>query len=405
MNEIGRRVVITGMGAITAAGWGVEALWAAARDGISAVSELTAPGFENARIKTAAHLPAFDPAVHFPAERNATLDRFSAFALVAAEEALGQSGLLSDRLGDRCAVIVGSGIGGAVTSDSASIAYHVTNQRADPMSIPKIMPSAASSQIGMRYGATGPTFCVSSACASSAQAIGLGLQLIRAGIVDRAIVGGSEAMLTPAVMRAWEVLRVLTPGVSRPFSKGRDGMTLGEGAGILVIERADLAAERSLRPICELAGYGTSSDANDLLRPDPAGAAQAIRLALEDAGMASDGIGYVNAHGTGTVLNDSAESSAIHAVFGADSGSPPVSSTKPVHGHTIGAAGAIELIVTVQALLEQWLPPSINWAGPDPHCMVDSVPNIGRPSSFDAALSNSFAFGGINGSLIVRLNS
>lgn len=391
------------MGAVTAAGLGVDALWAAARDGISAVSSLTAPGFENARIKHAAHLADFDAAAHLSPEQVATLDRFSALALVAAGEALEQSKLAGDRLGDRCAVILGSGIGGAVTSDAASIAYHVTKQRADPMSIPKIMPSAAASQISMRYGATGPTFCVSSACASSAQAIGLGLQMVRAGIVDRAIVGGSEAMLTPAVMRAWEVLRVLTPNVSRPFSKNRDGMVLGEGAGILVIEGEDVARKRGIEPICVLAGYGTSSDATDLLRPDPFGAARAMRLALADASLGPNDIGYVNAHGTGTVLNDSAESAALHAVFGRSASAPPISSTKPVHGHTIGAAGAIELIVAVRALLAQWLPPSINWVGEDANCVVDAVPNTGRPATFPAAMSNSFAFGGINGSLIVRL--
>lgn len=389
------------MGAVTAAGLGVDALWSAARDGRSTISALTAPGFENARIRHAAHLAGFDAAAHFAPEDVATLDRFSALALLAAREALAQSGLTGERLGDGFAVIVGSGIGGAVTSDAASMAYHVTRQRADPMSIPKIMPSAAASQISMHHGATGPTFCVSSACASSAQAIGLGLQMIQAGIVDRAIVGGSEAMLTPAVMRAWEVLRVLTPAVSRPFSKGRDGMVLGEGAGILVIEREDAALARRAEPLCVLAGYGTSSDANDLLRPDPVGAARAMRLALEDADVSAADIGYVNAHGTGTVLNDAAESAALQAVFG-DAGVPPVSSTKPVHGHTIGAAGAIELIVAIRALLGQWLPPTINWASPDPNCDVDAVPNAGRPAKFSAAMSNSFAFGGINGSLVVR---
>lgn len=395
-------VVVTGMGAVTAAGFGAEPLWHAVRDGRSAVQVLDAPNFENARIRQAAHVRDFDPLRYFSPERNATIDRFSAFALLAAEEALKRAGLGDEELGDRCAVIIGSGIGGAVTSDAGSIAYYVTRQRSDPMSIPKIMPSAAASQVSMRHGARGPVFCVSSACASSAQAIGIGMQMIRTGMVDRAIVGGSEAMLTPAVMRAWEVLRVLTPTANRPFSKGRDGMVLGEGAGVLVLERADSARQRGATALAELAGYGTASDANDLLRPDPVGAARAMQLALESAGLEPGDIGYVNAHGTGTVLNDVAETQALTAIFGGRLGALPVSSTKPVHGHTIGAAGAIELIVTISALAEQTIPPTINWTAEDPNCGLDAVPNVKRSGSFTAAMSNSFAFGGINAALVVR---
>lgn len=394
-------VAVTGIGAVSAAGLGHAALWDAVAAGRTAVRQLTGDAFRNNHVRIAAALPGFDPAAHLPAESLRTIDRFTAFALVAAAEALAMAGLDQVELGDRTAVIIGTGIGGAETSDAGSAAYYLGQTRPDPMSIPKIMPNAAASQISMRYKARGPVLAVSSACSSSAQAAGLGLQLIRAGIVDRAIVGGAEAMLTPSVMRAWELLRVLSPGGSRPFSSGRDGMVLGEGAAMLVLEREADARARGATPLARLAGYGTTSDAGDLLRPDPAGAARAMRLALDDAGLAPDAIGYVNAHGTGTVFNDTAETEALRSVFGPHLEQLPVSSTKPVHGHTIGAAGAIELVVTIMALRHQLAPPTINWQGPDPRCLPDPVPNTARPAAVRAAMTNSFAFGGINASLVV----
>lgn len=397
-----RRVAITGMGALTAAGAGVEALWRAASGGISAVRPLDAARFEGARIRHAAHIPDFDIATALNAQLAQTVDRFAAFAILAGDEAMTEAGLHGQSLGERCAVIIGSGIGGATTTDEVCYNHYVAKQRSDPMSVPKTMPSAAASQISMRYGARGPVFCVSSACASSAQAIGMGAHMIRAGMADRAVVGGSEAMILPPVLRAWEILRVLTPTANRPFSKGRDGMVLGEGAAMLVLEDLDAARARGAHILAELAGYGTTSDANDLLKPDPVGAGRAMLQAIEDAGMAPEEIGYVNAHGTGTVLNDLTETEALRRVFGGHLPNLPVSSTKPIHGHTIGAAGAVELIVTVMALIEQTLPPTINWLGPDPKCDLDPVPNAARPASFGAAMSNSFAFGGINASLVVR---
>jgi nodulation protein E len=399
---VARSVAITGMGAITAAGIGVSPLWQTARDGVSAVKTIDAPGFEQSRVRIAAYAPDFDPLAFVSPEVAKTVDRFTVMAVAAADEALAQAGLKDEEFGPGCAVVIGSGIGGAVTHDQQSQAFHVLKSRGDPMSIPKIMPSAAASQLSMRYKATGPAFCVSSACASSAQAIGIGAQMVRSGMVERAIVGGSEAMLTPSVMRAWELLRVLTPSANRPFSKGRDGMTLGEGAAVLMLEDLDAARARGAPILAVLAGYGTTSDANDLLKPDPQGSSRAMQLAIADAGLAPDEIGYVNAHGTGTVLNDQAETEAMQIVFGNRLKDVPVSSTKPIHGHTIGAAGAVELIVTVMALREQVLPPTINWLETDPRCDIDAVPNKARPASFSAAMSNSFAFGGINASLIVR---
>jgi nodulation protein E len=399
---VGRSVAITGMGAVTAAGMGAAALWTAAKNGTTGVKAIPTDGYEQSRVRIAAFASEIDPLTLVTPEIGKTVDRFSVMAIAAADEALVQAGLRDEQFGRDTAVIIGSGIGGAITNDQQSQAFHLHQNRGDPMSIPKIMPSAAASQLSMRYKTMGPAFCVSSACASSAQAIGIGAQMVRSGMVERAIVGGSEAMITPAGMRAWEILRVLTPTFNRPFSKGRDGMTLGEGAAVLMLEDLDAAKARGANILAILAGYGTTSDANDLLKPDPQGSSRAMQLAIDDAGIPADEIGYVNAHGTGTILNDQSETEALGIVFGNRLKEVPVSSTKPIHGHTIGAAGAVELVVTVMALREQILPPTINWLELDPRCDLDAVPNVARPATFGAAMSNSFAFGGINASLVVR---
>lgn len=396
------RVVVTGVGAVSALGLGVEALWQGARDGQSGVKPIEFSKGDPLRIKCAAHFPGFDATNTIGRNVVGMTDRFAALALVAAEEACKQAGIAPGEAGERCGVIIGSGIGGVCTLEDGFHAFYVSKTRVDPMSIPKVMPNAAASHISMRYGAKGPSFCVSSACSSAAQAIGLGLFLIRAGLIDRAIVGGAEALLSPGVMRSWEMLRVLTPTLSRPFSQSRDGMVLGEGAGMLVIETLERAEKRGVPIIAELAGYGTTSDAGDLLRPDPTGARRAMELAITDAGLQPRDIGYVNAHGTATVLNDIAETEALKLVFGSALKQTAVSSTKPVHGHTLGAAGAIELVISIRALCEQTAPPTINWLGPDPKCDLDPVPNHSRRIEAKAVLSNSFAFGGINAALVVQ---
>ena len=398
-----RRVVVTGLGSVSASGIGVEALWAAARDGISGVGPFHPPRGERLHVKIAAEAKDFDPGRYFDTNLLQMCDRFTLLALVATDEAMAQAGQPSGQpQGERTAVIVGSGIGSATTNDDGHYNFYVAREREDPLAIPRVMPNAAASQISMRYGCKGPSFAISSACSSGSQAIGIGAHLIRSGLADRAIVGGTEALLTPAVFRAWEALRVLTPTLCRPFSKGRNGMVLGEGAAILVIETLDTAIARDANVIAEIAGYGTSSDAGDLVRPDPDGAARSMMLALADADLEADAIDYVNAHGTGTILNDLTETEALKRVFGPRLNDLPVSSTKPIHGHALGAAGAIELIVTIKAMLAQTVPPTINWQDFDPKCDLDPVPNTGRKVPVRAALSNSFAFGGINASLIVK---
>lgn len=397
------RVFVTGLGAVTALGLGSERLWDAAREGRSGVRELALPRTTNQLVKKAAHLPDFDAQGHLAAEVVRTTDRFAQMAVVAAREALADAGWDGGQpLGERAAVLVGSGIGGASTSDLEHYKFYQSRERTDPMTIPKVMPNAAASQLSMTFGARGMSLAISSACSSASQSIGLGLMLLRQGLADRALVGGAECLITPATFRAWETLRVMTLRECRPFSTGRDGMTLGEGAAMLLLETEEAASARGARPRVELAGFGTTSDAGDIVRPDARGAAGAMDAALADAGLDAGDIGYVNAHGTGTILNDRAESEALRRVFGAHMETLAVSSTKPVHGHTLGAAGALELLITVRALEDGVAPPTLNWLGADRDCIPDPVPNTARAVSMSAAMSNSFAFGGINASLIVR---
>jgi len=255
----------------------------------------------------------------------------------------------------------------------------------------------------MTWGATGPVYCNSTACSSASQSIGMAYHMVRAGIMRACITGGTEACVVPGVFRAWELLRVLTPDLCRPFSRDRSGMMLGEGAGILVIETLDSARARGAEILAEIAGYGTSSDAGDLLRPDPVGAAASMSKALADAGLGAGDIGYVNAHGTATVANDVSEADAMRQVFGADFAALAVSSTKPVHGHALGAAGALESIVTLGALRDQLAPPNLNFTEIDPKIGFQPVLDRASPLSTGFCLSNSFAFGGINASLIFGL--
>uniref|UniRef100_UPI003BAD06F1 beta-ketoacyl-[acyl-carrier-protein] synthase family protein n=1 Tax=Stappia sp. TaxID=1870903 RepID=UPI003BAD06F1 len=398
-----RRVVITGMGAVTATGLGVDSLWTAARDGRSGVSHFKLDRYPKQRITRAAHVKDFPAEALLGATAVKTCDRFAQFALVASREALAQAGYDEDaRLGHRCGAIIGSGIGGSETTDDGMYGFYVAGSRPDLLAIAKVMPNAAASQISMRHGVNGPSLAVSSACASGTQAVGYGLHMIRSGLIDSCLVGGSEALLTPATFRAWEVLRVMAPETCRPFSDKRNGMVLGEGAAVLMIEELEHALARGATPLAEIAGYGTTSDASDLLRPTVDGPTRSMASALEDAGLTPADIGYVNAHGTGTVLNDISESEALRAVFADRLDTLPVSSTKPIHGHALGAAGAIELVITVKALQEQIAPPTINWLAPDPKCGIDPVANEARPHPIRAALSNSFAFGGINATLAIK---
>ncbi|HUI19740.1 MAG TPA: beta-ketoacyl-[acyl-carrier-protein] synthase family protein [Methylocella sp.] len=398
-----RRIFVTGMGAVSAAGVGAKPLWEAARGGRSCVSEAHFIRPYRGRIRIAAQVQDFDPGVYLSSSELPFCDPVTQYLLVAADEAIAQAGLAAAKpMGPRTATIIGTGIGGMHTIENGLYLSLVEQGRPDPLTVPRLIPSACPSLLSIRYGARGPCFAVASACSSATQAIGMGAHLIRSGLVDRAIVGGTEDCVSNSAMLAWEALRVLTPDACRPFSKGRNGMVLGAGAGVFVLEAAEIAEARGAEALVEMAGYGTSADAKDPVRPDAGGAAACMRYALADAEVDAEEIDYVNAHGTGTTANDATESEALGAVFGTRLAKLPVSSTKPIHGHALGAAGALELIVTIGAIRENVAPPTINWREADAKCPVDAVPNEARPMPIRTALTNSFAFGGINASLVVR---
>ncbi len=394
------------MGAVSAAGIGAELLWIAACNGTSGVRPLNLPRGEGLRVRIAAQVPDFDAEHLLGRKVPPTAERFAQFALVAAFEAVAQAGIAPELLaGRRSAAVIGTGIGGAASIDEGSYVFykgHEIGLRNEPMTVPRSMPSSAVSHISIAHGITGPSFGLVSACASGAQSIGYAGQMIRAGLVDRALAGGAEACITPATMRGWELLRVMSPRGCQPFAAGRSGMVIGEGAAVFVLESEAALRARGGEALAWLGGYGTSSDAKDMIQPDIDGAVSAMTEALEDAGVAPDRIGYVNAHGTGTVLNDINEARALREVFGAALDSIPVSSSKPVLGHTLGAAGALELVVAVQALRHQMVPPQADFTQPDPRCALFIPSGTASPARLEAVLSNSFAFGGINASLLVQ---
>jgi nodulation protein E len=398
-----RRIVVTGMGAVSAAGIGAPALWRAARDGRSCVGEARFARPHRGRIKIAAQVQDFDPATYLTSIELPFCDPVTQYLLVAADEAVAQAGLaFAKPMGPRTGTIIGTGVGGMHTLENTLYVTSVEQDRPDPLAIPRCIASAGPSQASIRFGSTGPCFAVASACSSATQAIGIGVHLIRSGLVDRVIAGGTEDCITNGAMLAWEALRVLTPDACRPFSRGRNGMVIGAGAAVFILEEAELARARGAEALAEIAGYGTSADAKDPVRPDAQGAAACMRNALADAAVEGEEIDYVNAHGTGTTSNDATEAEALRLVFGNRLSNLPVSSTKPIHGHALGAAGALELIVTIGAVRENVAPPTINWREADAKCPVDAVPNVARPMAIHSALTNSFAFGGINASLIVR---
>jgi nodulation protein E len=351
-----------------------------------------------------AEVTGFDPSVALSDRDVNRLDRVAQFAVVAAREAVGQSGLsFDDALGERTAAIVGTGVGGQTTLDESFYRVYAEGaKRLSPLTIPKLMASAAPSHVSMQFGIRGPAFAVSSACASGTHAIGMGFQMVRAGAVDCALVGGADASISFGALRAWEALRIMAPDACRPFSRDRQGFVLGEGAAMLVLEGLDAARARGAAILGEIVGFGMSADARDLLTPDEVGAARAMAGALDDARMNPGDVNYVNAHGTGTIANDAAETAAIKRVLGTHASSVALSSNKSMIGHALGAAGALELVATLHTLATGVVPPTMGYLGPDPACDLDCTPNEARTLAVRAALSNSFAFGGLNAVLAVR---
>jgi nodulation protein E len=399
-----RRVVVTGMGCISALGRSVGAFQAALASGVCGIGPLTQCPTERTVCKVAAEVPGYDAQQWFTPQEAQRLDRFAQYGVIAGMEAVADAGLeLDPELGLRSAIVMGSGIGGLQTLDAGFQRLYVQgHNKVYPLSVPKVMLNGAVSALSARYGILGPCFAVSSACSSANHAIAQAFAMVRSGQVELAITGGSEACLTFGMVKGWEALRVLAPDACRPFSAGRKGIVLGEGGGALVLESLERALARGAPIHAELAGCGMSSDAGDITLPDADGAARAMQAALRDAGAEPAEVGYINAHGTGTVANDVTETQAIHQVFGEHAGRLAVSSTKSMHGHALGAAGGLEAVATIGALKAQWAPPTINYGEPDPQCDLDYVPNQGRALPLQLALSNSFAFGGLNAVVAFR---
>ena len=400
-----RRVVITGMGAISALGHDAASTWNGMREGRSGIGPIVNIPTDLTVVKIAAEVRGYEPAQHFDSKRLAFLDRVAQFALIAAREAIAQSGLdfRAGGRGERTACIVGTGIGGENTHNEQSRRFYgENNPRVHPLTIVRLMANAPACQITMEYGLTGPAFAVVSACASANHAMAQAFEMVRSGKVDFAVSGGTEACITVPTVKAWEAVRVTADDTCRPFCKQRRGMVLGEGAGIFVLEEYEHARARGATILAEFAGAGMSADASDLVLPSMQGAARALAGALADARLAAADIGYINAHGTGTPANDPTETKAIRHVFGAHADKLAVSSTKSMHGHALGAAGAIELVAAIGALREGVIAPTANFIDADPECDLDYVPNTARQKKVDAVLSNSFAFGGLNAVIALR---
>jgi len=399
-----RKVVITGIGVVSAIGNNAADFWASLVAGRSGIGPITKVDVSTMRFQNAAEIKNFDPAQHFDEKNLLWLDPFSHYGIVAAREAIADSGIeFNDELRDKSGVITGSCLGGKMTEDELYYKlYAEGKQRHQPIAIPRAMSNAVASHVSMEFGLTGATFTTSTACSSANHAIGQAFWLIRQGTLDMAITGGSEAPICFGNLKAWETMRVVSPDTCRPFSKDRTGMILGEGGAMFVMETEESAHARGAQIYAEIAGFGMSADAHHLTMPLSDGAAKGMRLALEDANLEPQQVGYINAHGTATPANDPMESQAIRKVFGSHTDNIGVSSTKSMHGHTLGAAGAIEAAATVLALHNNLLPPNANFNEPDPECNVDVIANEARPAEVEAAVSNSFAFGGLNAVLAFR---
>ena len=399
-----RRVVVTGLGIISPLGLNVQECWISLSKGLSGIAPIKTVDCSALRFQNGAEVRGYDPLKHFEGGKDAYIDRFAQFSVVAAREALRHSGVeLTPELRENSAIVCGSAVGGQAAIESGFEDLWVQGRgRVHPLTIPKTMANAGASHIAMDMGLSGPTYTVSTACSSANHAIGQAFRLVRDGLADLAMTGGSEAMFTIGMLKAWEAMRVVAPDTCRPFSKDRRGLILGEGGAMMVLEPMDAAKARGAKIYGEICGFGMTADAHHLTQPTVQGPARAMRGALREAGLAPEDIGYINAHGTGTPGNDPVESSAIREVFGAHADKIGVSSTKSLHGHALGAAGALEAVATVLALYHGILPPTANYNERDPECDLDYIPNQPRALQVSAALSNSFAFGGLNAVIAFR---
>jgi len=407
-----RRVVVTGVGALSPLGIGASALWEGAKAGQSGIGPITLFDTSDFPVKFGGEVRGYEELEHFEKRDARHLDRVTQFALLAAREAQSDAKLDLDAVDrTRVGVIVGSGIGGLDTTEKQVRTLHERGvRRVSPFLVPMMMINASAGQVAIDLGLRGPNFCVSSACASANHALGLAMQTIRAGGADVVLAGGSEAALTPIGLAGFCSARALSKRndeperASRPFDAGRDGFVFSEGVGVLVLEERGHAVARGARIYAELCGFGNTDDAFHITAPheEGEGAARAMEQALVDAELGPADVDYINAHGTSTELNDKLETAAIKRVFGDHAARLAVSSTKSMHGHLLGAAGGVESIISVLALHEQVAPPTINYETPDPECDLDYVPNEQRPMEIRAVLSNTFGFGGHNATLLFR---
>jgi nodulation protein E len=398
------RVVITGAGTINALGGSVPETLQAMREGQLGIGPLQMRDLDRLSVKIGGQIKDFDPETHFDRQKLALYDRVTQLVLLASREAMAQSGLeITEELSETTGVVLGTAAGGMNTwDDNFRSVYEEGKNRVHPFVVPKLMTNAAASHLSMAYNIKGPSLTVSTACASSNHAIGLAFQMVRSGMARAMLAGGGDAMLTFGGIKAWEGLRVMSKTACRPFSANRSGMVQGEGAGVFVLETYEGAKARGAEILAELIGFSMTSDAGDIVMPNQQGAVRAIRGALRDACLDPQDIGYINAHGTGTAANDKTECAAVMEAFGAHAPALMMSSTKSMHGHLIGGTGAVELLACLMALRDGVIAPTIGYEQPDPNCALDVVPNVARQAKVTAALSNAFAFGGMNAVLALK---
>jgi nodulation protein E len=374
------------------------------RNGVCGIGPLDFRDVDRLSIKIGGQVHGFDGESQYNRQKIALYDRFTQFTLAAAAEAIRQSGLeFKGELSAKSGVVLGTAGGGVSTwDDNYRAVYAEGKNRVHPFVVPRLMNNAAASHVSMEHHLKGPSFTISTACASSNHAMAQAFSMIRSGMAPAMVTGGSESMMCFGGVKAWEGLRVMSRDACRPFSANRNGMVQGEGAGIFVFEEYDHARARGADILCEVSGFAMSSDASDIVMPSKAGAARAIKGALDDARINPEEVGYINAHGTGTAANDKTECAAVADVFGTHADRLMISSTKSMHGHLIGGTGAVELLACIMALRDGVIAPTIGYEEPDPDCALDVVPNVARDARVTVALSNAFAFGGMNAVLALR---
>ncbi|MFT4708211.1 MAG: nodulation protein E [Ascidiaceihabitans sp.] len=399
-----KRVVITGAGTINALGHSVADTMKAMAEGQCGIGQLAFRDVERLSIQIGGQVRGFEAKGRYNRQQMSLYDRFTQFTLAAAAEAIAQSGItFSGETAAKSGVVLGTAGGGVSTwDDNYRAVYEDGKNRVHPFVVPKLMNNAAASHVSMEYNLKGPSFTVSTACASSNHAMAQAFQMVRTGMAPAMVTGGSESMLCFGGVKAWEGLRVMSKDACRPFSANRNGMVQGEGAGIFVFEEYEHARARGAEILCEVAGFAMSSDASDIVMPSKNGAARAIAGALQDARLNPEDVGYINAHGTGTAANDKTECAAVADVFGPHADQLMISSTKSMHGHLIGGTGAVELLACIMALRDGIIAPTIGYEEPDPECALDVVPNEARNAKVEVVLSNAFAFGGMNAVLALR---